>query len=80
MNQEKTIKARKKHICDKCEETILKGDKYVYFKYRQPRYDDAYDEQTQIGIYYMKYRICLKCNIELSGADTEWRSEAFGRG
>jgi len=75
---EKLVKARKAHTCNNCGEIIHKNDKYIYSEWRQPTYkdDDRFHFGIQVGIEYVKYRLCLKCDKKLSGADSEWRMEA----
>jgi len=75
---EKLVKARKAHTCNNCGKIIHKNDKYIYSEYRQPKYkdDDRFHFGIQVGIEYVKYRLCLKCDKKLSGADSEWRMEA----
>jgi hypothetical protein len=70
----KKIKARKAHTCDNCHKEVIKpGDKYFYGEWREPRYATVgtypmYQEE-QIGIYYVKYRVCLACDKILRSED-----------
>ena len=60
---DKIVKARKEHVCNECNNIIKIGDSYHYGEYREPKYGSfhGYGIADQIGINYIKYRLCLKC-------------------
>ena len=58
---EKIVKARKNWECDSCEGSINIGEMCLLGRGREPRDDDGYYEQKQIGIWYYEYRICMGC-------------------
>ena len=58
---EQIRKARKRYVCDCCEKTIQKGQKYRYQSYRWPRVDE---NDRQIGIEYAAFRSCLEHDDE----------------
>ncbi len=75
---EKLVKARKAHTCDNCDEIIQKNDKYIYSEHKGAKYKDSdiFNDDIQIGIEYSKYHLCLKCDKELSVANSERIMEA----
>jgi len=54
--------AKKEYRCDHCQQTIKIDDLYLFGKGRGPRYldDDINCEDTQVGIEYYQYRLCLR--------------------
>ena len=67
MTKYKTIKARKNHKCTICDETILKGERYEYMEGREPTFvTDGMGNCFQDGIEYVKIKMCLTCDKELS--------------
>lgn len=61
----KTVKARKDHICSNCSGIIKVGERYLYMTYRDPVYEDDHVQSKQIGIEYVHYKLCLKCDADL---------------
>jgi len=59
-------KARKIHNCDDCGREIKKGEIYFYGEWKEPKYENNYDELKQIGIYYEKIKICGDCDTTFS--------------
>lgn len=57
MSFEKHVIARKEWVCAFCERVIPIGKKHIFGKGRGARIDD--DCETQIGIEYFEYRLCL---------------------
>ena len=67
---DKIVKARKTHICSRCEKPIRAGEQYHYCKFREPVYaDDVMYNSIQVGIKYGEYKLCLLCDYELSHDD-----------
>lgn len=60
---DKEVKARKIHKCDECGiNSIKKGDLYIFISWRSPKYDK---DDNQIGIEYLQYKLCMKCDTDL---------------
>ncbi len=55
---EKTVTARKEYKCAFCGRVIKKGQKHQFGKTRGPKLAD--DFETQIGIEYAQWRLCLE--------------------
>ncbi len=49
-------KARKDYECDKCKGIIRKGNSYIHYSERFPKYN--HDETKQIGIEYFNSKTC----------------------
>ena len=57
-------KARKEYKCDYCESIIKKGEIYILFESKEPKYKlvDNWDEpEEQIGIEYYRAHLHIKC-------------------
>lgn len=65
---EKIVKARKIHTCNICEGNIQKGEKHIFYKYKEGLYDD---EDKQISIEYKTFRHHIR--------DCFHRSDFLGR-
>lgn len=61
----KLVKARKNHICSNCGDVIYRHSHYLYMTYRDPVYDDDIYPSKQVGIKYVHYKLCLKCDADL---------------
>ena len=60
MSNEKIIKkCRKEHTCNCCDKIINIGDSYIRGRGKCPKYGEDLD--TQIGIEYYEYCLCLEC-------------------
>ena len=59
---EKIVTARKEHKCSFCGRPIKKGQKHQFGKTRAPVYGEDYE--TQIGIEYAQWRLCLQGDTE----------------
>jgi hypothetical protein len=67
MTIERMVKARKEHQCNYCAGIIKKGERYLLGEKKIPRY--AEDSETQIGIEYLRWRMCSRC-LEID--ETDW--------
>lgn len=48
---DKTVKTRKEHKCEQCNQTILKGEYATFYSVKTPKFDS---NDIQIGIEYFK--------------------------
>lgn len=62
---DKIIKARKAHTCEVCAGIIHPKKKYCLSESREPKFNI---EGEQIGVEFIRFRICIDCHNTL---DTE---------
>ena len=67
------VKARKQYVCD-CGNHIAIGDYYYRLKQRVPRLDE---NEVQIGIEYVNYYECKKCNDEARALPYGFNQEEY---
>lgn len=63
---EKIVKVRKNNSCSHCGRDIKIGETALFNSFRSPRYDD----DTQIGIEYIRYYLCFQCLSDTTGTWT----------
>lgn len=78
---EQIIKSRKVHTCSICDGNIQKGEKYMFYSERLPRYDN---DDNQKGIEYSKHRShlrnCIPKSFLLGRSDMKVMWDNCGRG
>jgi len=73
MTKELLRKARKAHMCYRCEFPIIKGSRYYETVGRFPLYDK---EEEQIGIEYYREKCCTFCHdLPSEKHECEWITE-----
>ena len=57
----KIVTLRKKQKCAICDRELKVGDKVIFNSFRTAKYSDDTDDDTQIGIQYIRYYECTIC-------------------
>lgn len=66
---EKIVKIRKNNYCSCCDRVIKIGETAFFKSFRSPKYDD---DDTQIGIEYIRYYLCFQCsNAKINDVDCD---------